>query len=101
MGAPPPARDPLGSLLLQLDEGAYVSYTVRMVKTDCPVSLTARSCEGARLRVREGESTVELEIPAGASFNVYPLMTLAPADARTVRLEAVKGSAQLESIMFA
>ena len=101
IGAPPPARDPLGSLLLQLDEGAYVSYTVRMVKTDCPVSLTARSCEGARLRVREGESTVELEIPAGASFNVYPLMTLAPADARTVRLEAVKGSAQLESIMFA
>ena len=101
IGGPPPARDPLASLLLQLDEGAFVSYTVRMVKTDCPVTLMARSIEGATLRVREGESIAELEIPAGASFRAYPLMTLRPADARTIRLEAAKGSTQLESVTFA
>ena len=97
---PPPARDPLGSLLLQLDEGAFVSYTVRMVKRECAVTLRARSMDGARLLIDEGARSREVEISAGADFANYPLPDLAPADARTIRLTAARGSVQLESISF-
>lgn len=100
IGGPPPQRDPLGSLLLELDEGAYAGYTVRLVKAACGVTLSARSAEGARLAASDGEKRVEIDIPAGNDFADYPLMTLAPADARTVRIEAVSGCAQLERVAF-
>ena len=100
IGGPPPVRDPLGSLLLQLDEGAFASYTVRAVKSECAVTLCARSLGGARLLAEEDGRSVELEIPAGTDFTEYPLPTLMPTDARTVRLTSVRGSVQLESISF-
>ena len=100
IGGPPPARDPLGSLLLQLGEGAFASYTVRMVKQMCAVTLRARSLEGGKLLATEGKRAVEVEVPAGSTFVDYPLPTLEPADARTVCIKSVQGSVQLESISF-
>ena len=100
IGGPPPTRDPLGSLLLQLDEDAFVSYTVRMVNRRCAVTLRARSQGGARLLALEGGRSVELEIPEGSDFADYPLLNLEPSDARTVYLKSVQGCVQLESIAF-
>ena len=100
IGGPPPARDPLGSMLLQLDEGAFASYTVRMVERECAVTLRARSLGGARLLAVEGGRTAEVKIPAGPGFADYPLLILGPADARTVCLKSAAGSVQLERISF-
>ena len=100
IGGPPPRRDPLGSLLLQLDEGAYASYTVRLVKSPCPVTVTLRAPDGARLRAFDGESSREFEISAGEDFRDVSLLTFAPGDARTLRLEALRGSVQVERVTF-
>ena len=100
IGGPPPERDPLGSLLLQLDEGAYASYTVRAVETPCAAAVSARSLEGGALLVTAGERTLEIEIPKGDAFASYPLPVLEPGEARQVRLTALRGSVQLESVAF-
>lgn len=100
IGGPPPVRDPLGSLLLQLDEGASVCYTVRKITTDCPVTLRARSLGGAVISASGGKTVIRLDIPAGKNFSDAALMTLEPGDAATVKLTAVKGCAQLEQISF-
>ena len=99
-GGPPARPDPLGALLLQLDEGAFACYTVRAVESPCPVTIRVRAQQGATLRVSEGEKSVELEIPAGAQMADLPALKLEPAEARTVRIEALRGSAQLESVSF-
>ena len=100
IGGPPPARDPLGSLLLQLDEGAFASYTVRAVTSPCAATARLRSTGGATLRADDGDQAAEIEIPAGADFADYALPVLRPGDARTVRLCAVRGCVQVESVNF-
>ena len=100
-GAPLARTDPLDSLLLQLDEGAFACYTVRAVETDCPVTLAARSLAGGALTVSDGAQTAEVEIPAGTALQTYPALTMKPAEARTVKITAARGSVQLEAVTFA
>ena len=100
IGGPPPLRDPLGTLLLQLDAGKSAGYTVRFVTAPGPVRLSARSDGGARLAVRVGDAGVELELPADNAFALYDLPALEPGDERTVRVTALTGSAQLEYVEF-
>ena len=100
IGGPPPAKDPLASLLLQLDEGEFVSYTVRMVKTDCRVVLTARAFAGAELEILGDGLEKRIAVPAGTELADYEAVVLSPCDAYTVRVKAVKGSVQLEKILF-
>lgn len=100
MDAPPPVRDPLGTMLLQLDESDCVCYTVRFVTTPCPVVLKARSTEGGCLRIESESKITEMNVPQGAEFAEYAILTLSPADERIVHLKAAKGSVQIESIAF-
>ena len=100
LDGPPPVRDPLGSLLVQLDEGAYVSYTVRDVRTECAATVVARSAEGAVVHVSDVSRTKQIDIPAGSDFARYPLLALEPGDARTIRLTCMRGQAQVEAIEF-
>ena len=99
-GGPPPRKDPLGSLLLRLDEGEYASYTVRFVKTPCAPVVSARSPEGATLLASNGVWEETIELPAGAAFVKATLPALEPGDEGTVRLTALRGCAQVEEISF-
>ena len=100
IGGPPPQRDPLGSLLLQLDEGACARYTVRKVETRCAATVSARSVEGGTLLATEGERTREIEIRRGNAFLSYELPVLEPGEERQVKLTALRGSVQIESVCF-
>ena len=100
-GAPAGKTDPLESLLLQLDEGAFAAYTVRRVRGRCPVSVIARSLGGGRLEVSEGGRAVQIEIPAGRGSRAFEAPELEEGDARTVRLRCTGGSVQVEKINFA
>ena len=53
-GANAAPTNPLETLLLELEAGAFASYTVHDVKTACPVKLTARSLTGGSLRLTDG-----------------------------------------------
>lgn len=97
---PPPARDPLGSLLLQLEKGNYASYTVRFIGRLCPVILRVRSREGAVLRAEAGEKVREITIPAGNEWTETEACVFEPAEERTLRLEAAEGTAQIEYVRF-
>ncbi len=97
---PPPARDPLGSLVLQLKEGDYVSYTVRFIESRCPVTVRVRSENGAVLRAIEGQEARELHIPEGNDWCDLEAAVFTPADERTVRLEGAAGILQIESVTF-
>ena len=100
-GAPAGKTDPLESLLLQLDEGAFAAYTVRRVRGRCPVSVTARSLGGGTLEVSEGGRAVQIEIPAGRGFSAFEAPELEEGDVRTVRLRCTGGSVQVEKVTFA
>ena len=109
---PPPVKDPLGSLLLQLEGEEFASYTVRFVKTQCPVTVRVRSLTGAVLIVsaknqvevhaedRVEDQVKEIKIPAGSSWEEIEVFTLSPADERTIRLKSPEGAVQVESITF-
>ena len=100
IGGPPPKRDPLGSLLLHLDEGAYASYTVRFVRTPCAPVVSVRSPGGAEMLVSNGSWEERFDIPAGADFVKRTLPALEPGEESTVRITAARGSVQLEAICF-
>lgn len=99
-GSAPSKPDPLGMLLLELSTGKFACYTVREIKSDCQVTLMARSASGAVLSVSENGRESLIEIPAGSDMHTYPACTLKPADACTVKLCCVEGTVQLESIEF-
>ena len=100
IGGPPPERDPLGSLLLQLDEGARASYTIHTVDTPCAVTVSARSPGGGTLLASDGASETEIDVPAGNSFADYALPALEPGAERRIALTAVRGSVQIEALRF-
>ena len=100
-GAPMKKTDPMDALLLQLDEGAFVRYTVHDVRSACPVTLTARSIGGAVLSVTDGDEAAEIDLPAGTEIRPYAALTLKPGEERTITVTAVKGSAQLDTVTFA
>ena len=100
IGGPPPQRDPLGTLLLQLDEGKSARYTVRFVTSPAAPVLSARSLGGARLMAACGEWEKQIDIPGGADFTDYTLPAMVPGDEASVRLTAVKGAVQIGEIRF-
>ena len=100
IGGPPPKRDPLVSLLLQLDEGAYASYTVRFVNVPCTPIVSARSLGGAELLASNGVWEERIEIPAGTEFVKHALPVLEPGEECTIKLTSADGCVQVESICF-
>ena len=100
IGGPPPRKDPLNSLLLQLDERAYASYTVRFVKTPCAPVVSARSLDGGELLVSNGAWAERIEIPAGSGFAEYALPNLDEGEQSMLRFTAARGCVQLEAVCF-
>lgn len=93
---------PLTELWLELTTGEFVTYTIRNVKQDCRVVLTARglSTSGAWLQVTAGGRIQELSLPASEEVRQYMAVTLPPAEEYAVKLEMAEGIAQIADICF-
>lgn len=99
-GAPVQKTDPMDALLLQLDEGGYVRYTVYKVKTNCQVTVYARSHNDAIMSVTDGIQTIDIHISGGSVIRPFDTVTLLPGDTRFVKITSVHGEVQLESVVF-
>lgn len=99
-GNPAEKNDPLVDLWLSLEDGAYAEYTVRDVTAPCNVKLRVRSEQGAILAAECDGRRVELEIAPGDEAMEYAALTLEPAEARTVRLTALNGTAEIAAVEF-
>ena len=97
---PAEKNDPLTDLWLSLEDGAYAEYTVRDVATCCGVKACLYSAEGAVVLVSCGDVKAEITVPAGENAEWFDAISLEPAEARTVRLTAVKGECQVAEISF-
>ena len=97
---PAEKNDPLTDLWLSLENGAYAEYTVRDVATECPVKLRLYSENGAVISVTCGDISAEVTVPAAADAEWFDSITLAPAEARTIRLTAVSGECLVAEVDF-
>lgn len=95
----PPVK-PLENLALVLEPGDYVTYTIRDIEGPCPVYITARAAENARLEASlDGKKTV-LAIQASTVYEKYYLLDVpAGAEARLV-LSSCAGRPEIRHVLL-
>lgn len=111
-GTPPPRRDmpfsrpmhfrwnPLDDLLLELDMGGYASYSLLDVREPCRVRVMVRARERSILHISCGDMEKLVPLERSTEFVPVEAFTLPPAEEHRVRVEAVEGRIQLESVEF-
>lgn len=92
--------DPLDDLLLELDTGAYASYSLLDAQEPCRVRVTVRARERSILHISCGGMEKLVPLEPGAGFVPVEAFTLPAAEEHRVRVEAVEGRIQLESVEF-
>lgn len=96
---------PLTELWVELETGKFVTYTIRDVKEECEVILSARGFgpEGGNLLVTAGEQQDIWMLPASEELQTQTVLTL-PGCAEgcdyIVKVEAQSGCVQLAEISF-
>lgn len=92
--------DPLESLMLELAQDEFVTYTIHNIHKNCSLAITAFAKEGAQVAilcdgVLYGEVTITSELKAYETGIMLP-----EADECKVKLLAKEGTAQLKTIHF-
>ncbi len=96
----PRPHDPLKTLMIELAEGEFATYTVRDVKTPCAVAIESMSPDGAAVLVTsEAGDSYEYEIKSD-SLAWQETITLKPGIEHCVKVLVNSGTAQVKMIHF-
>ena len=100
--APGPRRSALSELELQLRGGEYVTYTIRDVKTDCPVVLHYHALSNAQIEVSvNGTARGAVTVPAAKSGEgTAQIAVIEPTEEADVKISVCTGQLVIECLEF-
>ena len=98
--SPAPVQRPLENLLLELNTGEYVSYTVFDVREKCRVYLTLRAAEPSSIQISNGNGGYMVQIPGSGSFKEIESLSLPVSRRHCIKIEILSGRIQIDHITF-